>query len=70
MTDSSGSSGMGFSAGVDSTQGDIARANQSQRQGNGKLLGPRSERDVSRPMACTYLPASSTKDQATMKPPR
>ena len=42
MSDSSG----GLGSGTNSSQGDRARVNASQRQGNGKLLGPRSDRDV------------------------
>jgi hypothetical protein len=60
----SDTSGMGFGAGTDTTQSDRARANASQRQGNGRLLGPRAGRDVSRPKASTIKTGSSTKDQA------
>jgi hypothetical protein len=66
MSDSSG--GLGGS-GADTTQGDQAKANASQQQGDGRLLGPRSGRDVSRPMARTLKTGSSTHDQATKAQP-
>ena len=61
MSDTSG--GLGSSA--DTRQGDRAKANASQQQGNGKLLGGRAGRDVSRPWSSTTKRGSSTKDQAT-----
>jgi hypothetical protein len=55
MSDS-GSSGMGFGAETSTAQSDRARANASQRQGNGRLLGPRADRDVSRPKTHSIPP--------------
>jgi hypothetical protein len=52
VSDSSG----GLGSGTDSSQGDRARANASQQQGNGKLLGARGDRDVSRPDPASIPP--------------
>jgi hypothetical protein len=59
---------MGFGSETDTRQGDAARRNQSETQGNGQLLGPRSARDVSRPWSATMKPGSSTRDQAKAQP--
>lgn len=64
MSDSSG----GLGTGVDTTQGDTGQANQA-REGFAALRGPRADRDVSRPPACTIREGSSTRDQATAGQP-
>jgi hypothetical protein len=41
----SDTSGMGFGTTADTSQSDTARRNQSERQGDGRLLGDRASRD-------------------------
>jgi hypothetical protein len=67
MSDSSG----GLGSGTDTTQGDIARGNASQRQGNGKLLsGDRSDRDVSRDQNAKSSTAPPPMPETRWQPPR
>jgi hypothetical protein len=60
MSDTSDGLG-GAPAGPNQTE--RAQANASKQQGNGRLLAPRSGRDVSRPWAATMKRGSSTRDQ-------
>lgn len=66
MSDTSG----GLGSGTDTRQGDRAKANASQQQGNGKLLGARSERDVSRPNPRSVAPPAQpeTRHQPPKQP--
>ena len=56
------SDGLG-GAGTGPSQSDRPQANASRQWGDGRLLGPRAGRDVSRPKASTIKPGSSTRDQ-------